>query len=330
MQKVVVTTNIQPTTEELIPTKFNTYVPESGNYYSKVTINPGSPVDHYFTTDSISQSTFSNLPVNSYTTKIISSVYTVGDSIPGSYYSYITLKAYKYTSNGTYYPDTYSANIWRFPAKIVVNVPQNSYETWTNKRIISNNTYTISNLMEDPDLSGISKNSTIVVDVPTYDITQISNYSITSNGIQTVPIPSGYDAVDSISLNVNVSGLPITIDRIYFLSNGAYNTITSNYFTKTTSQTSLVVDNGKGLIVFSNNVGYYNVYNYYNGSGSSKSFVVPADSIYKSLSSSISGQIYLRNGSTNLLRVVDNDSSDSNAYETRLFKSAFYIDMLEN
>lgn len=35
-------------------------------------------------------------------------------------------------------------------------------------------------------------------------ITQITNYLINSNGIQNIPIPSGYDAVDSISVKVNI------------------------------------------------------------------------------------------------------------------------------
>ena len=87
---------------------------------------------------------------------------------------------------------------------VTTNVPSNN-EIWTNKRFQTNNTYTISNLMNDNSKDGISKESTIVVDVSQLDVTQISNYPITSNGTQSVPIPSGYDAVDSISLNVAVN-----------------------------------------------------------------------------------------------------------------------------
>ena len=74
-----------------------------------------------------------------------------------------------------------------------------------NKRLQSNDTYTIGSLMNDPEnKDGLDKTSTIVVDVDTPDITQISNYSIKSNGIKTIDIPSGYDAVDSISVDVDV------------------------------------------------------------------------------------------------------------------------------
>lgn len=88
---------------------------------------------------------------------------------------------------------------------LVVNVPSNN-EILTNKIIQQTGTIIISDLMNNPSTKdGISKNSSLIIDVPTYDITQISNYPITQNGTQTIPIPTGYDAVDSISLNVNVS-----------------------------------------------------------------------------------------------------------------------------
>lgn len=48
------------------------------------------------------------------------------------------------------------------------------------------------------------------------DITQISNYPITQNGTQTIPIPTGYDAVDSITLNVAVKTGIYYYNRTYF------------------------------------------------------------------------------------------------------------------
>lgn len=84
-----------------------------------------------------------------------------------------------------------------------VNVPSN-LETWNNKRFTSNISTTISNLMADSTKNGVDKDSRITIDVPELQVTQISNYSITNNGTQNIPIPSGYDAVDSISVNVNV------------------------------------------------------------------------------------------------------------------------------
>lgn len=84
-----------------------------------------------------------------------------------------------------------------------VNVPSN-LETWNNKRFTSNISTTISNLMADSTKNGVDKESRITIDVPELQVTQISNYSITNNGTQNIPIPSGYDAVDSISVNVDV------------------------------------------------------------------------------------------------------------------------------
>lgn len=72
-------------------------------------------------------------------------------------------------------------------------------ETWTNKRFESTGTYTVENVMNDSSKAGVSKDSTFVIDIDTPDITQISNHLIESNGLQSIAIPNGYDAVDSIS-----------------------------------------------------------------------------------------------------------------------------------
>ena len=47
---------------------------------------------------------------------------------------------------------------------VVTNVPSNN-ETWVNKRFTTNNTYTISNVMNDNTKDGVSKDSTFIVDV---------------------------------------------------------------------------------------------------------------------------------------------------------------------
>lgn len=88
---------------------------------------------------------------------------------------------------------------------VSVTVPQLLNEYLQNKRVTSNGDYSIQGLMNNPsNYEGITKNSNIIVDIPQLDVTQISNYSITSNGNQNIPIPSGYDAVDSINVNVNI------------------------------------------------------------------------------------------------------------------------------
>jgi len=135
-------------------------------------------------------------------------------------------------SNGIYEPiepiDGYN--------KVTVSVPQTQNELLQNKRITSSGNYTVQSLMNNPtDYDGISKTSNLIVDIPELDITQISNYPITQNGTQTIPIPTGYDAVDSISLNVQVPQ-KINIDRIgyeggtYLFSSFSINT-TDNYIT---------------------------------------------------------------------------------------------------
>lgn len=58
---------------------------------------------------------------------------------------------------------------------------------------------------------------------PQLNIGSITNYPITSNGTQNIPIPTGYDAVNSISVDVNVPD-PTNIN--YFMS--VYN-LSKNY-----------------------------------------------------------------------------------------------------
>lgn len=107
---------------------------------------------------------------------------------------------------------------------LVINVPQ-GITTNNFRTVTSNNTYQLSTLYQGQDNPVAFKpDSEIEIRVPqtTLDVTQISNYSITNNGNQNVPIPSGYDAVDSINLNVNVQPLiEIPITELIFKRNGS-------------------------------------------------------------------------------------------------------------
>lgn len=141
-------------------------------------------------------------------------------------------------SNGIYQPtspiDGYN--------KVTVSVPQTQNELLQNKRITSNGNYTVQNLMNNPtDYDGISKTSNLIVDIPTPDITQISNYSITQNGTQSVPIPSGYDAVDSISLNVQIPSSSLEINNILWPNNTRK---LINTFTKRTTSGNVTFSSG--------------------------------------------------------------------------------------
>lgn len=164
---------------------------------------------------------------------------------------------------------------------VTVNVPQISNETLINKRITSNNNIPVSDLMSDSvNYAGISKNSNIIVDVPVPDITQISNYSITSNGLQNVPIPSGYDAVDSISLNVNVPSQfePIIIDNVQISYNDRpYNSATWN-LTKVTTLTNITLQPQQsiGWIRDFLEESYYVVYIRKNGGSTASTFSLAA------------------------------------------------------
>ena len=223
-----ITVNVQPNLDTLNVSQLNTYIPVSPYVgYSSVTFAPRNSTEimSQFNTNYISSSSLSSLTTSG-NTYSYTKIRLNGDYVDKYIENNIQLKQYNYNNNGTYYPDVDSLNNYIFPGKIVVNVPTNN-ETWTNKRLTSNQTYTISNLMNDSTLDGISKTSTIVVDVPTYDITQISNYPIASNGTHTIPIPTGYDAVDSISVSVNVNNVQ-EIDRIQIFPPNSYYVLLNN------------------------------------------------------------------------------------------------------
>lgn len=137
---------------------------------------------------------------------------------------------------------------------VTTNVPIPELETWTNKRFISTGTINVGNVMNDNTKAGISKESTFVIDVPTPSITQISNYPVTTTGTVNVPIPSGYDAVDSISLSVNVPS-KIEINKFYY--SYSYSSQLFSAMIKVTSNYSTSISSGQGLIqIYEDNSGY--------------------------------------------------------------------------
>lgn len=171
-------------------------------------------------------------------------------------------------------------------------------ETLTNKRITSPGTYTVSNWLSDTDqYKGISAASTIVVDTPTYDITQISNYSITSEGLQTIPIPTGYDAVDSISVNVEIQ--PLKYRYIMYAYDSVHDVTT---FTFTSTNVTLTTNAGVGRLVIrkpSSGNTYYNIGIYYNTSSNQRNLSIPANSYY-------SAPLIVNSGNSGLTLAKDN------------------------
>ena len=98
---------------------------------------------------------------------------------------------------------------------------------------------------EDDNVDGYSR---VIVEVPESDLTvgQITDYPITSNGNQNIPIPNGYDAVDSISLDVNVPQNEGDVELVttdeYYISNGEYEIVpaTGTAFSKVTVEVNVV------------------------------------------------------------------------------------------
>ena len=213
---------------------------------------------------------------------------------------------------------------------VSVNVPQISNEYLQNKRITSNGDYTIQGLMNYPqNYDGVSKNSNIIVDVPTPDITQISNYSITANGTQTVPIPSGYDAVDSISLNVQVPTV-ITIDRINYNNSEI---IYLNTFNKWTASGSVNISNGYVIVNYAIYSDYVKIYYYFNNTGAtvSKRRVVNSSNVgyYKTMSNSETlshTMIKFANNNGNNVFSINDYGSSNNSYETDMLVYRRFFD----
>lgn len=88
-----------------------------------------------------------------------------------------------------------------------INVPAPQLETWTTigHRIASNNTYTIQNLMADPNKPGISKESQFVVDVDQNELTTLTNQTINNTGHFEFLPPNGYDGLSLVSGTVDMT-----------------------------------------------------------------------------------------------------------------------------
>ena len=124
------------------------------------------------------------------------------------------------TSNGTTTLTPTSGYDGLGQVTTTVNVTPN-LQTNISKQYHYNGTYMI---RPSTGYDGINE-ARVVVDVDIPDVTQISNYSITSNGNnQIIPIPNGYNAVDSISVDVNVPNTAPSPN----IENGVVKNYTSN------------------------------------------------------------------------------------------------------
>lgn len=209
---------------------------------------------------------------------------------------------------------------------INVEAPQVELETLTNKRIITNGNKIISDLMADPTKDGITKQSNIIIDIPTPDITQITNYQITQNGSQTIPIPTGYDAVDSINVNVNVNPYPTIIN---FFGNNPLIKFGTRDFELVTQNTQVNIYHYLMVAVYEYEEHYY-IYTY-NGFTNNINVGLTISSSYTlryyklEMNASNQNRVYLYNYDLLLFTLVDNISTDGNPSILQLPKTVFQI-----
>ena len=89
MQKVIVTTNVQPDTETLEVFNYGTYTPSTGSYYSEVYVYRDQDYILYF--DNVTQNQLSNL-TTSRKSFIKSKTFNSNDRLPYATYFYVYLK----------------------------------------------------------------------------------------------------------------------------------------------------------------------------------------------------------------------------------------------
>lgn len=184
-----------------------------------------------------------------------------------------------------------------------IQVPQtiNPLETLTNKRLQSEQTYTISNLMQDPtNNEGITKNSTIIVDIPDYPPTTTQKQlTLTENtsSSQTIYPPSG-EYWDSIRYSVSVN---VKINRFYISTN--YETLT-NFTTYSNAISNFIINSHEAVVRIVESGTSYTVNLLVNNDTSNKSITLPYDS----------GKVnkYVKFGTTNgssILKLCYNNNS---------------------
>lgn len=203
----------------------------------------------------------------------------INNNLNSVQYTFPTVYQYgEYRLRDLFYQDESSSTQlpYGFNGQSIVRFNPN-LERLQNYRLQHNASYTIENLMSDNTKNGITKNSNIIVDVDVPDITQISNYSITSNGSQNIPIPTGYDAVDSINVNVAVPQSVLQSNKVTNLNFNGNSGLTFNY--------SITPDSGynamevaSGIIKFTNvtqNINIGTITNYSISSNGNQNIPMP-------------------------------------------------------
>lgn len=141
---------------------------------------------------------------------------------------------------------------------IRVQIPEN-LETLTDKRLQSEQTYTVSNLMQDPTNNiGITKNSTLIVDLPDYPPTtsqKILNLTTNTTSPQTIYPPSG-EYWNSIRYSVNVPIPALNISRYFRIKNIETGVLSSYYrLVKYSSQTTHTIKVNRSYAMVNKKIG---------------------------------------------------------------------------
>lgn len=244
----------------------------------------------------------------------------------------LILSSGEYTLRDLYYMDEPSSSRMPYGFNGLSKVRFNTNLEGSTYRLSHNASYPVRNLMHDNTKNGITKDSSIVVDVDIPDITQISNYSITTNGNKNVPIPSGYDAVDSINLNVNVKiNLSISDFKLYNENNSAFS------FNKQNVNWSYNIGSSQGTYAVL--AYFYECENYYKiglirvDDGGSYNFTRRSDAIGNYMfESTVSGtvtngqiKIYCKNKSLLYMYDYGNGTGDRVESEIMLYKENYLI-----
>lgn len=205
-----------------------------------------------------------------------------------------------------------------------IQVPQttNPLETITNKRLQSEITYTISSLMSDPtNNAGITKNSTVIVDVPEHVYPEITFNTITNNNTtytlsQLTNNQSEYFSKNStITTNIPTS---ITIPKLKYVCIGTSESSLGTKYVKTdftfnSSNKSVTILSRTACITFS--IGIDNIQFRFtrNQTNSSITMTILGNEYYLNNISAIETvSLYLLDENENILnRLIDWVSSDA-------------------
>lgn len=157
------------------------------------------------------------------------------------------------------------------------------------------------------------------VNIPIPNITQISNYPITQNGTQTIPIPSGYDAVNSIGLNVQVK------PELKYITN---NNVIRNRTQIVNTGRNFSWNVGDTLILITEDSTFYQISFLYMSTISYTQTVQRKTWVWKF--STNANVVNFLDKNSNVVFSMTNEDSDTNSQGLVLSKQFFNLSLLQN